>query len=182
MKKIDHKGFTIIELLIATVTFSVILLIVSGAIIQFSRVYYRGVITSKTQEVARSVVDEVARTAQFSSYLDSVDGVYCLGDRRFRYVLNQVRTETNRVLISDVSLANCNPDISENSDDDRELLADNMQLLDFKVEDKGVNQFDVSVTVAYGTDVNEDGTCPALSLGGQYCAVSTVKSTVTKRL
>lgn len=192
MRKLQSKGFTIIELLIATVIFSLILLIISGAIIQFSRIYYKGVISSKTQETARSIVDEVSRAAQFGTTLDSpsdnpddpTSGAFCLGDKRFRYVLKQIRAGADRILIADTSPASCEMSMVGTSDDDRELLGDEMQLLEFKVTgDSVTGRYDVTVTVAYGTDVDiATKTCPALNFGGQYCAVSTVKSTVTKRL
>jgi prepilin-type N-terminal cleavage/methylation domain-containing protein len=97
MKKTNNKGFTIIELLIATVTFSVILLIITGAIIQFSKVYYKGVVSSRTQEAARSVVDEVSKAAQFSPDFkedtNAAGGLaWCFGNKRFSFAKDTVLT------------------------------------------------------------------------------------------
>lgn len=90
-------GFTLIELLIATTVFSIILLAASATLIQISRLYYKGVITSKTQNVARSVSDDLSRAAQFSSgpfTATEVGGtptryVVCIGTTRFTAVRKQ---------------------------------------------------------------------------------------------
>lgn len=188
MKKLNSRGFTIIELLIATVIFSLILLIITGAIIQFSKIYYKGVATSKTQEVARSIVDEVSRAAQFTSESVKKDtaaldpsGAWCLGDKRFSYKKNAVLSGTDKILIADTSTSSaCTVDLTLSPVTDRELMGDNMKLLTFDVVEAG-EVITITVTVGYGSDAATTG-CPAISLGGQYCAVNSITSTVTRRL
>jgi len=90
-----QKGFTILELIIATTVFSAILLVASAALIQIGRLYYKGVINSKTQGVARSAIDNITRSIQFSN--GSISSAtfptktyikaYCFGNTRFTYVL-----------------------------------------------------------------------------------------------
>lgn len=106
-KRTYHYGFTIIELLIATTVFSVILMSATAALIQLGRMYYKGVITSKTQGVARTVMDDVSRTIQFSSgnIIEIVEttpsptsvpiNVRCVGTTRYTYVLG---TQVNNTL------------------------------------------------------------------------------------
>lgn len=182
MKHLNKRGFTIIELLIATVTFSLILLIITGAIIQFSRVYYKGVVTSKTQETARSVADELSRAAQFSrSYDGSSGNAYCFGDKVFSYG-KETATDDSRGVVT--KSGSCAPDFTVSSSN-RQLLGESMNLLDLSVmPNADGTRFTISVTVAYGSkdDRNPDGTCKTLTLGGQFCSVSTVTSTVTRRL
>lgn len=94
-----QNGFTIIELLIATVVFSIVLLIAAATLVQLGKLYYKGIITAKTQSVARSTMDSVTRSIQFSnggmisldaSQFDS-QGVpiqaRCFGTTRFTYVI-----------------------------------------------------------------------------------------------
>lgn len=182
MKHLDRRGFTIIELLIATVTFSLVLLIITGAIIQFSRVYYKGVVTSKTQETARSVADELARAAQFSrSYDGSNSSAYCFGNKVFSYGKETAMDASKGVVTKNGS---CAPDFTL-SGSNRQLLGENMNLIDLSVAPNAEGtRYTISVTVAYGSkdDRNPDGTCKTLTLGGQFCSVSTVTSTVTRRL
>jgi prepilin-type N-terminal cleavage/methylation domain-containing protein len=63
----SQKGFTIIELMISTVIFSLVLLGASAAIIQIGKKYSKGITYARTQEVARSTVDEIAQSLQFTS-------------------------------------------------------------------------------------------------------------------
>lgn len=179
MKKMNTKGFTIIELLIATVTFALILLIITAAIIQFSKVYYKGVATSKTQEVARSIADDMSRAAQFStSFNGSSPGVYCFGDKRYSF---NIDTITQPVLIADVS-ASCTKKLSLVPATDRELIGENMKLLRLSAIEVG-DTITIEVTVAFGDAPTAiSPTCPLISVGGQFCAVSTIQSTVTRRL
>lgn len=62
-----QRGFTIIELMISTVVFSLVLLAASAAIIQIGKKYYKGITNARTQEVARSTVDEIAQSLQFTN-------------------------------------------------------------------------------------------------------------------
>ncbi len=64
--KLHNRGFTIIELMIATAVFAVILLLITTAMLQIGRAYYRGLNESKVLDVTRSAIDEVAQTIQFS--------------------------------------------------------------------------------------------------------------------
>lgn len=106
----NQKGFTILELLITTLVFSVIFLGVTTALIQMSKLYYKGVVTGRTQEATRGIMDRVAQQLQFGnddvaqaadkSYL--VAGApsgsltfkaFCIGGTRYTYRLN---TQVNK--------------------------------------------------------------------------------------
>lgn len=63
----NQKGFTILELLIATMVFSVIFLGVTTVLIQMSKLYYKGSVTGRTQETARGTMDRIAQQLQFSN-------------------------------------------------------------------------------------------------------------------
>lgn len=65
-KLTDQRAFTILELMIASMVFSVILLLVTTGVVQIGRTYYRGVLQSQTQETARNIIDEISRGIQFS--------------------------------------------------------------------------------------------------------------------
>ena len=61
-----NKGFTIIELMISTVIFSLVLLMCLVGIVQVSRTYYKGVTRAKTQEATRRLMDEIKESIQLS--------------------------------------------------------------------------------------------------------------------
>jgi len=97
-KHSDQRGFTLIELLIATTVFSVILLVAAATLIQVGRMYYKGVISSRTQGTARTAMDEISRELQFSggnvvtlqsdANAQLKKTVTCYNDTRLTYVLN----------------------------------------------------------------------------------------------
>ena len=198
MKRINQKGFTIIELLISTVIFAVILLVITAAIIQFGKMYYRGLVQSRAQESARAISQEVEQSIQFSRDTPvasplSGDGVLCIGERRYTYKLNvQLKSPTTpHVLVSDTN-SGCGSGYSSMStaaltSGAKELLGDNMQLVELSAKQTvpGSGLWQVTVHIAYGDDADllpDKSGCKAISLGGQFCAVSKLTTTVTQRL
>lgn len=206
-----QKGFTIIELLVATMVFSVILLILMAALLQIGRIYYKGVTNSKTQEVARTVIEDVSKVIQFSGgdIAFDVNGgsspkAVCIGSRRYTYDFNkQVKGDTPpRALIADNSgSGSCLIQTSGGS----ELMAEGMRLVDFSVTQDGsrTSLYHVKVKVAYGDDDllcspsqsgdcdsngtsphlgNKDLTCKSSRAGTQFCSTSELSTTVQKRL
>lgn len=102
------RGFTIIELLIATMVFSLILIVITAGVLRFTRQYYKGVISNQTQNTTRAIIDDVARAVQFNS--GSVQKLtsnsmpapplstygYCIGDsKRYSFVLNRQVTSSS---------------------------------------------------------------------------------------
>lgn len=109
-RNLNQKGFTILELLITTLVFSVIFLGVTTALIQMSKLYYKGVVTGRTQEATRGIMDRVAQQLQFGnddvaqaadkSYIvagassgNLTFKAFCIGSTRYTYRLN---TQVNK--------------------------------------------------------------------------------------
>ena len=196
MRKLNSKGFTIIELLIATVTFSVILLVISGAIIQFTKLYYKGTITTQTQEASRAIINDITRNIQFATpgsiqHPDPENGVemWCIGGQKYMYRLDTqvggTGADTKHALVVDSDDGSCtNPDgdINQPLENGRsELLGDRMKLLGLSIT-KNQNLYTVNVRVGYGDEVDSNGKCPSISLGGQFCTSSELSTTVIGRL
>jgi prepilin-type N-terminal cleavage/methylation domain-containing protein len=109
LKHLGQKGFTIIELLIATLIFTLVLILVTTGVLQFTRQYYKGVISSNTQSTARGIIDDITRTIQFNSgslYLLKSTTLtpnndpsaqplgFCIGEtKRFSFKINAQVTE-----------------------------------------------------------------------------------------
>ena len=110
MKRMTNQqnGFTILELTIATMIFSAIFLTASTALLQMGKLYYKGAVGGRTQEIARGAMDQIAQQLQFSS-VDSVTAgpknyvvangtdvpagtldfyAVCIGGSRYTYRLN----------------------------------------------------------------------------------------------
>ncbi|MEO8785402.1 MAG: prepilin-type N-terminal cleavage/methylation domain-containing protein [Candidatus Saccharimonadales bacterium] len=95
-----QAGFTIIELMIATMVFSVILLGATTALFQLERMYYRGIITSQTQTSSRAIMADISQQlqlsqnkVQFAASTPSYGGTvpfqaFCIANTRYSYVIN----------------------------------------------------------------------------------------------
>jgi prepilin-type N-terminal cleavage/methylation domain-containing protein len=208
------RGFTIIELMIATAAFSVIILVITVSVLQFSKEYYKGLIASSTQSAARTLMDDVTRSLEFDSGNFAPLGTtgYCLGGaKRYSFALDKEVTETapnagddqtSHGLVSDsvtgcssstaplnvknlpANLASVTPTLS----DPTELLGQHMRLAIFSIKpDSSGVAYTIDIKVVYGDDdlltspTSANMACKSTA-GSQFCAVSELITTVTKRV
>ncbi len=148
-----EAGFTILELMIATVVFSVILLLVTYGIIQIGNRYYKATLQSQTQAATRNAVDEIARSIQFSngsvraSAVSNGIGAYCINNVQYAFVLGKMQDSAGQkhVLVA-------RPDPGENckapsaayfqgdlADKERDLLGNRMRVVAFDVTSPSSN-------------------------------------------
>lgn len=190
MKKQSSAGFTIIELLIATVVFSIVLLTLSAAIIQIGRLYYKGITSARTQEVARSVMNDIAQSIQFdtgqvtgtepaalNNTSDPSSQATCINTRHFSYKLGQQVTATTHALLVNEIAAGCASVQAQNLSGatpvGTELLGDKMRLsnLVVKQQSAGSSSYIVTVRVIYG---DSDLLCsPSTSGAAASCSTTT---------
>lgn len=200
----NQQGFTIVELMIATVIFSMVLLICGYAIIHVGRMYYKGMITNRTQDVARKVIDDVVSTIQFgtgdpSAFVRHVtDGsreAYCFGGVRYTFdrtlSLGNAGNQLRHVLWKDrVGTGECVPvdlTLATPSNTGVEMLGENMRLPEFTVSSTDHIVWSVRIRVSYGDspELFEDANyqvCKGTNAGGQFCAVSEFNTTTTRRV
>lgn len=208
-KRSNQKGFTILELIIASTVFSVMMILATTGIMQIGKIYYKGITTNRTQETTRAVIDDITRNYQIagntapSSSLQPTGSTaaqaICIGKTRYTFRLGvQMDNTNNHILWTDrlsptatactpVNLSNPTADASADLTDlgraaQRELLARNMRLGDFTINNDSTGMA-VSVRVLYGDlDLSADNqTCPPINQGGQFCAVSSLSTFVKKR-
>jgi prepilin-type N-terminal cleavage/methylation domain-containing protein len=112
----QQRGFTIIELMFATVVFSSVLLLSLAALVQIGKMYYKGVTTAQTQQSARSLLDELSQSIQFSGANieaprnmtggappqgpdiaagSGATGFFCVGTTRYTYALDRQQSDDN---------------------------------------------------------------------------------------
>jgi type II secretory pathway pseudopilin PulG len=97
-KKNDSKnlgGFTIVELLIASAVFSLVLLVALTGFLELGRIFYKGVSNTQTQDVLRQVVGDISSNVKIASSSGSVQppattttgayGYLCAGTYRYTY-------------------------------------------------------------------------------------------------
>ena len=89
----SEKGFTIIELMIATAVLSTILVMVTVLMVNIGNLYYKGLNQSRVQDDTRSISSDVvsniqlSSTAPFNKPVTPTTAVYCIGPVRYFYVL-----------------------------------------------------------------------------------------------
>ncbi|HUS25753.1 MAG TPA: prepilin-type N-terminal cleavage/methylation domain-containing protein [Nevskiaceae bacterium] len=202
----QQRGFTVIELMIATSVFAVVLLIVTSGIIQITRVYFKGVTESTLQNTSRTIIDTISQAVQFNGGTVVATGNsgasrgYCIGGRRFSYLLgkqlvdgtpNATLNQTNHAFVVD-DYSGCPGSAQDLSGSlmagSRELLSPNMRLSDFSITGLGTDRYRITVRVVYGDDdlLNNPTTttaaCRGIRAGSQFCSVSELSTVVVKRV
>lgn len=197
-KKPNQSGFTIVELMLAMTVFSVMLVAAAAGLIQVGRMYYKSVISTRTQDTTRLVIDEISRSIQFSGEApritidgdDNVEAV-CIGSDRYTpNIGEQAGVSGEPALLKDEAIAGCPPATAVGGG--IELLSENMRLNRFEVEliSGSTDQYRITVWTAYGDDdVLEDDPndaerkiCTSSGPGGEFCAISELSTVVSRRI
>jgi prepilin-type N-terminal cleavage/methylation domain-containing protein len=224
----SEKGFTIVELMIATAVLATMLLILTIMLLSIGKLYYRGLNQARVQDSVRNVTDDISAELQLASNGVQVGGpvmisnggtqvqiaAYCIGTTRYTYNIGtQIGTGTDtttpptpqiqHVLWKDtntsggcapLNLAAANPSGGvPTSSDGAEMAPPNSRLTNFSITGTPAGStnspFVISIEIAYGNaDLLTAVSGPAGSVncrggtGDQYCATSSLVTTVVKRL
>jgi len=99
MTKRRTSGFTILEVLIATMVFTVVLMICIQVVTRIGQLYFKGVTSAQIQDLTRKLSEEFSGQIQFGSgipYPDTISGndpnlplVFCVGDNSYRAIMNR---------------------------------------------------------------------------------------------
>lgn len=162
-QKVNCQGFTIVELLIATLVFSTVLLVITFGVIRFTNSYYKGLNSSTVQTTTQNAIDVISQAIQFSAVqsvgTDEVadaggSGYFCAGRKLFVYdlgVLYRGDPNTSKGLyMMDRIGTNCDPRLPSNG---TELLGDKMRLAYIAVENapgETHRVWQVSLRIAFG--------------------------------
>jgi len=197
----SNQGFTIVELLVATLVFSIVLLTVTLGIVQISRVYYKGINEADVQNTARSIMDTVTQSIQFSGATVTATPTaqigalqaFCIGNTQYNYRLGYQlvdsspgTNQTTLALASKDSVSGCEGAAASNGG--KEFLSPNMRLSNLKVTEISPDRlYKVTVRVVFGDDdllnnpTAANASCKSTA-GSQFCSVSELTSTVYKRV
>lgn len=191
----DFGGFTMVELMIATTVFSIVLLVIASALILAGRVYFKGVVSVRTQEVAREIADDISQNIQFAggNIQTSTGGGMCIGNRQYSYILNKeyIGDSAHKFIVSTVPSCGSSSPLSTAAMNSltltagqQELLGNNMRLTTLNVNNIGgySNLYRVDIGVAYGDDDVFDAIGHCINAAGsQYCATADISTTVDRR-
>lgn len=206
-KSSDEQGFTIVELMIATMVFSVILTILTAGVVSFTTRYYRGINASTTQTTARTIMDTIGQAIQFGTAQVETGGSghFCAGGYRFTFDTTGTKydpasTATGLQMAKMGATCDASP-----ASDSKQLLGKNMRLTTLSVTKVGsTDLYRVELGLAYGDDdlLCDGTTCDSSSnpstywraslgandlrcrssAGSQFCATSKLTTTVAKRI
>ncbi|HSX45515.1 MAG TPA: prepilin-type N-terminal cleavage/methylation domain-containing protein, partial [Candidatus Saccharimonadia bacterium] len=98
--KLGRRGFTIVELMIATSVLSTIILLVSIMMISIGNLYAKGLYQSRTQDTTRTITDQLAQDLKLNNSFTTGSaskpfggknitiGAYCIGDNvRYSFIV-----------------------------------------------------------------------------------------------
>jgi prepilin-type N-terminal cleavage/methylation domain-containing protein len=201
--KNNQKGFTVIELTMASAVFAVVLLLVTFGLLQIGRAFSKSVNEAKTQEAVRLITDDIARSIKFSG-ADITPTIIangssmgtCVGNRRYSYRLDSQINGGSHAFVIDAMKDGCNGSTQAQNLSGaivgREMLGQRMWLDQFSVTPiTGSDDFwRIQVRVIYGDaiDFEDDSSvpgrkkCRASFVGTHFCADSELTTIVQKRL
>lgn len=203
--RIGSSGFTIIELLIATLVFSTILLLCATGLITIGRMYQKGNTSRATQEVSRNVMNIIESDFELSggSYKPFASGgvnAFCIGDNLYAYQLNNkfvpggINTHAFVAITSNsaCNLAGKGKPFPTTLDvlvafGAHELLGPNMRVTNLTIHgdpsDTNAQAASIHLAIAYGDSdlIAADGSCKG-GYGQEFCASSVLETYVTRRL
>lgn len=204
----ESPGFTIVELMIATLVFATILSVITAGVISFSSRYYRGVNASETQNTAQTALDTITQAIQFGTGTVTTagltDGYFCAGGLNFTFAkgVKYMATGQKGLYVSPDG-GTCS---GAQTTGGRQLLAKNMRITNLAVSPTGSSGlYSVELTIAYGDNdllcnAAVYGDCTGSTLhtdadlanmpnvtcrsgaGSQFCAASRLTTTVQKRV
>jgi prepilin-type N-terminal cleavage/methylation domain-containing protein len=173
----SQKGFTIIELLVATTIFSIVLVVIVASFLQVGRMFYKGVSVNNTNEASRGLVDDISSDIRLSDAntilslhtdpADTTKKYFCTGQHRYTYIIaNQVKQDsiinpdTTPVLaknmhagiIQDITGGACPAPSATDGTSPRQMLGPNMQLNLLSVAQTGTLVNIHAHVIFYGVD------------------------------
>lgn len=204
-----QRGFTIVELMIATAVFSVVLLIAIVAIIMVNNSFVKGNVQAQTQDITRNVLSTISQDIQFNSPSQIVLGTpyenygyYCLGNDVYIYQRGQEINPSSSSPVYHALLeltGSCPANLSSDptglkythylsnatggGNSTHELLSQYLSLEQFNIVQVNSDSYEITLTIVYGKPSNlTNDSCPSQSFGGQLCAVSTLTTAVSPRI
>lgn len=206
-----QAGFTILELMIASGVFAVIMLIVASGVISFTNHYYKGITTSKTQAAARSVLNTISQGIQFGQtvtlptyYAAGTTYNMCIDDTLYSFRPGQEVIDTppfgaNQGYHGLVAMSGCNTSATlpatASLAGGRELLGEHMRINRLSVTQNG-DLYTIRIRIVSGDNVlltqpmpanvpawgSTSENCSGSQSGTQFCAVADLTTTVEKRI
>lgn len=202
-------GFTIMEVLIATMVFTLVLMICVQVITRIGQLYFKGVTSSQIQELTRNLSEEFSGQIQFGSsipYPDTITGgdpgtplIFCVGDNRYRVVMNRKLGDPGvDTILQRISYSGACDTTDNGFAGATELAIKNMRILKLSIIRSVTDPYiwSLNIRLALGdTDIFDypsgstdspevygAAICRSGISGSQFCATSELSSTLLRRV
>jgi type II secretory pathway pseudopilin PulG len=170
-KDVNSAGFTIIELMVATVVFSTVLIVIVASFLQVGHMFYKGVSINNTTKSTANLVDAIANDVRLTSDQPSMGNLigappgttkwyFCTGPHRYTFKLNTKVQDSdvtsNAVnmsagVIQDDESSCSNPDTNPGSNS-TQMLGPDMQLNKLDITQTGSAVMIHAHVIFYGAD------------------------------
>ena len=191
-----QAGFTIVELMVASLVFTVILGVITSGIVHFTSDYYKGINTSATQTTARSIANIIAQNLEYGggantfsvpTVTNGYDFAVCIGSTQIQYVLGSQLTKDPSpygVIVTKYDPALGCQSFPSGNPGGKEMLGPKMRLTNLSVDPittpSGSRLYTVSVGVAYGeADLLCSTNVPVVTNPGSCASGATVSLTAS---
>lgn len=169
MSKLNSKGFTVVELMIATMIFTVILLLCTYGLVRIGQIYYKGVLSARVQNTARSIEDDIITKIKYGGeshggggedfipdplnpgeYIVPEDkaAAICIGVSRYSFIISKDAADS-RLIYDEPALADCDVPADMNTllPGQKNLLPKGMRLSKFSLRPYALDLSSQSVAI-----------------------------------
>jgi len=159
----ESRGFTIVELMVATTVFTVIMVTVASVLVVFGNSQRKAINETNVQNATRDFVDRVAQSLQFEGKsvagISNADGTqgYCIGTTRYSFAPGRLVTSSStHAAVVDRTTIGCGGAAQAlrtgGTITGTELLGERMRVANFAVSDIGQGLFTIQLRIVYGED------------------------------
>ncbi len=193
-QKLD-QGFTIIELLVATTVFSIVLLVALASFLRMSQLFFKGVVIDHTRIAADQIMADLRAGFNSNSSYGNGAGYYCVGGSRYSYLLYKPvdlsqedigqPNPTHYGLVKDTP-SGCGAPPGTPFVNPQELLGNHMRLSQLDISQASAPRagkvYTISLKIAYGDDtaLSDGGTSSPSCVGNlsltEFCTVNSLFS------
>jgi len=188
-------GFTIVELMVSTAVFGTVMLIIAVGALRFTHDYYKGVVSSRTQEAARAIMSELTQSLQFGTDVSATNNGgstilngYCMGSVEYSAAMGYQVTPTGSLgphqaqhgLVKRIGVSGCGTGLP--TDDviagpfdpttQRELLGPHMRVAALDITQLNTDLYQIHLKIIYGDDdlLNPAVTAGTTDFSGEGCS------------
>lgn len=199
MSRKKQAGFTIIELMIATLVFSTVLLLCAAGLIAVGRMYQKGNTSRAVQETTRSITDQIKNDFELSGGyyqelppdLDENIYSFCIGGNIYTYELGRRTTfdgTGSRGFVVEQSPAGCTSHRDLTSTTAQGLLGPNMRVAELRITPYPTADRPTSIGIYINIVAGEDDLLTDTftgcrgGAGQEYCANAILETYATRKL